>query len=177
MTPEELRGRQAPFKERYRSDPSSALGTLTARGELRIPDLAVDIKTDRGPVTHAGLHPMAGGDGTWTCAAEMLLESLIGCVGVTLGAVATAMNVPITRGYITAEGDLDFRGTLGVDRQTPVGFQAIRLIFELETTADEAQLTKLMELSERYCVVAQSLSEAARPKISVRRLSSGEPAK
>lgn len=172
MNADELRSLQTPLKERYRSNPESAKVTLRVHGELDLPRLACHISTGRETVTHAGMHAMAGGDGSMACAAEMLLEALVGCVGVTLCAVATAMSLPITRGTISAEGDLDFRGTLGIDRQTPVGFQAIRLVFELATTADDAQLQKLQELAERYCVVAQTLNAAAKPQIVCRRLSS-----
>ncbi len=169
MTDEALRALQAPLKERYRTDPAAALATLVVRGTLDLPRLACDLVTNRAAVTHAGLHPMAGGDGAFACSADMLLEALVGCAGVTLCAVATAMKLPITAGTITAEGDVDFRGTLGVSRDVPVGFLAIRLLVELDTTADDAQLAKLAQLTERYCVVAQSLNDAAKPRITCRR--------
>lgn len=170
MNDQQLRALQAPFKDRYRNDPESAKKTLRVSGILDLERLAVRIETGRGPATEAGLHPMAGGDGSFACSADMLLEALIGCAGVTLCAVATAMTIPITAGTITAEGDVDFRGTLGVSRDVPAGFLAVRLIIDLQTTADDSQLQKLGQLTERYCVVAQSLSEAARPTVSVRRV-------
>ena len=167
MNNDELRAVQAPLKDRYRNDPESAKKTLRVQGELDIEHIAVRIETGRGPVTEAGLHPMAGGDRRFACSADMLLESLIGCAGVTLCAVATAMSIPIAAGTISAEGDVDFRGTLGVSKDVPIGFLAIRIIVELQTTADDAQLDKLAKLTERYCVVAQSLSDAARPVITI----------
>lgn len=167
MNDQELRAIQAPLKDRYRTDPTSALATLRVTGTLDLPRLACRIDVGHGPVVEAGLHPYAGGDGTFKCSADMLLEALIGCAGVTLCAVATAMNLPITGGTIAAEGDLDFRGTLGVARDVPIGFTAIRLIIALDTTADDAQLTKLGQLTERYCVVAQSLN--VHPVVTCRR--------
>jgi uncharacterized OsmC-like protein len=169
MTDQELRALQAPLKERYKTDPAAARKTITIRGMLDLPRLACRIETGRGPVTEAGLHPLAGGDGPFACSADMLLEALVGCAGVTLSAVATAMNIPIAAGAIVAEGDLDFRGTLGVAKDAPVGFSAIRLRLELNTTADDATLEKLAKLTERYCVVAQSLSDAARPTVTWQR--------
>lgn len=170
MTDQQLRSLQAPLKDRYRTDPAAAQATIVVRGTLDLPRLACRIETGRGPVTEAGLHPLAGGDGSFACSADMLLESLVGCAGVTLSAVATAMNIPIAAGTLTAEGDLDFRGTLGVARDAPIGFTAIRLRIDLQTAADDAQLEKLARLTERYCVVAQSLSEAARPQVICRRI-------
>lgn len=170
MNDQELRSLQAPLKDRYRSDPESAKKTLHVRGTLDVEHIAVRIETGRGMVTEAGLHPMAGGDPRFACSADMLLESLIGCAGVTLCAVATAMSIPIVAGTIAAEGDVDFRGTLGVSKDVPIGFLAIRIGIELQTSADDAQLEKLAKLTERYCVVAQSLSEAARPTITIRRV-------
>jgi uncharacterized OsmC-like protein len=158
MTGDELRALQAPLKDRYREDPASAHATIAIRGTLDLPRLACLIETGRGPVTKAGMHPLAGGDGSFACSADMLLEALVGCAGVTLCAVATAMSIPIAAGVLVAEGDLDFRGTLGVAKDAPIGFLAIRLRMELETDADDATLDKLGKLTERYCVVAQSLS-------------------
>lgn len=158
MTKDELRNMQTPIKDRYRQDAAAAQTTIRVTGELDVPRLICRIETGRGAVTEAGLHPMAGGDPKYACSADMLLESLIGCAGVTLCAVATAMEIPISGGKITAEGDLDFRGTLGISKEVPIGFSAIRLLFELQTTAEPAQLDKLAQLAERYCVVAQSLS-------------------
>jgi uncharacterized OsmC-like protein len=169
MNDQQLRALQAPLKDRYRTDPESAKKTLKVHGTLDVERIAVRMETGRGPVTEAGLHPMAGGDPVFACSADMLLESLIGCAGVTLCAVATAMSIPITGGTIAAEGDVDFRGTLGVNKDVPVGFLAVRIFIDLQTTADDAQLEKLAKLTERYCVVAQSLSEAARPTVTIRR--------
>ncbi|HVJ67186.1 MAG TPA: OsmC family protein [Caulifigura sp.] len=157
MTADELRAIQAPIKERYRSDPSSALGTLHAQGRLDVARLHCVVETSGGSPVAAGVHPRAGGDGRGACAGDMLLQALVACAGVTLAAVATAMNLNVTGGTISAEGDLDFRGTLGVSRGAPVGFLDIRLVIDLETTADDNALRKLAELTERYCVVAQSL--------------------
>ncbi|QDT56346.1 OsmC-like protein [Caulifigura coniformis] len=168
MTPEELRAVQTPFKERYRSDPASALATLSATGTLDVARLQCVVDGAGGGRVIAGVHPRAGGDGAGKCAGDMLLEALVGCAGVTLAAVSTAMNLGVTAGRLSAEGDLDFRGTLGVSRDAPIGFTAIRVSFELETDAGEAQLQKLGELTERYCVVAQSLN--APVSISIRRV-------
>lgn len=170
MNDQQLRALQAPLKEKYRQSPETAKATLRVEGTLDLERLCCRIPTGRAAVTEAGLHPMAGGDGSFACSADMLLESLLGCAAVTFCAVATAMNVAIVSGKGIAEGDVDFRGTLGVSRDVPVGFTAIRLFFDLETTADDSQLQKLAQLTERYCVVAQSLSEAARPTIECRRL-------
>lgn len=157
MTPEQLRALQAPHKDRYRNDPSSARATLAARGTLDVPNLICRIDSSHAPPIPAGLHPLAGGDDRVACAGVMLLEALVGCAGVTLCAVSTAIGLEVTSGVVTAEGDLDFRGTLGVSRETPVGYTAIRVKAVVETAADEAQLAKLAQLTERYCVVAQSL--------------------
>jgi uncharacterized OsmC-like protein len=163
MTPDELRSAQAPFKERYRNEPSTALATLSARGTLDVDRLQCRVEMPAaGPVV-AGVHPLAGGDGEGVCAGDMLLQALVACAGVTLTAVATAINLGVTGGELTAEGDMDFRGTLGVSRDAPVGFTAIRLNAVIVTTAEGGQLQKLAELTERYCVVAQSL----RPPITV----------
>ena len=157
MTAEELRAAQAPFKDRYRSDPPAALATLTAKGRLDVENLHCVVESAPRSSLVAGVHPRAGGDGTGMCAGDMLLEALVACAGVTLAAVSTAMNLGVTAGRLTAEGDLDFRGTLGVSREAPVGFTAIRLKAEVDCAADDSQLQKLGELTERYCVVAQSL--------------------
>jgi len=158
MTPEELRAVQVPFKDRYRSDPASALSTLSAKGILDVARLQCVVEGAGGTPVVAGVHPRAGGDGAGECAGDMLLQALVACAGVTLAAVSTAMNLGVTAGTLVVEGDLDFRGTLGVAREAPVGFMAIRVTAELETTADDTQLQKLGELTERYCVVARSLS-------------------
>lgn len=168
MTSDELKALQTPFKERYRQEPASALATIRVTGELDVPRLVCRIATGRGPVTEAGLHPMAGGDATLACSANMLLEALVGCAGVTFSAVATAMNVPIAGGTVTAEGDLDFRGTLGVSRDVPVGFLAIRLIIDVQSSDEPSRLEKAAQLTERYCVVAQSLSP--KPVVTCRKV-------
>jgi uncharacterized OsmC-like protein len=157
MTAEELRALQAPMKERYRAEPAAGRATLTARGTLVLATLRCAVETHPGSPVEAGVHRMAGGDGEAVCAGDMLLQALVGCAGVTLCAVATAMNLGVTGGKVVAEGDMDFRGTLGVARDAPVGFTAIRVKVTLTSAADEAQLQKLGELTERYCVVAQSL--------------------
>ncbi len=163
MTADQLRSLQAPIKERYRRDPAEALATLHASGTLDLPKLQCIVAATPPTPAVAGVHPRAGGDGAAACAGDMLLQSLVACAGVTLCAVATAMNLDVSGGNVTAEGDLDFRGTLGVSREAPVGFTAIRLSARLQTTADAATLHKLGELTERYCVVAQSL----KPKIEI----------
>lgn len=153
---DELRALQAPLKDLYRRDPDKALVTLSARG--RIGD-NVTCKVDTGrALAEAGLHPATGGDGTALCSGDMLLEALAACAGVTLNAVATAMGIELRDAEIQAEGDLDFRGTLGVDKNAPVGFREIRLHFHLDTDADEEQIDNLLKLTERYCVVFQTLS-------------------
>lgn len=159
MNAEELRAKQAPLKARYKEDPAAAAATLRSRGTIRMEHATCHIDAAEGPV-EAGLHPLAGGEGTWACSGDMLLQSLVACAGVTLAAVATAMGLPVRGGTVEAEGDLDFRGTLGVNREAPVGFTAIRLQFRLDADADEAQLRKLLELTERYCVIYQTLRSA-----------------
>jgi uncharacterized OsmC-like protein len=156
MDRDQLRALQAPLKERYRADPDAALITLTASGELG-DGVACSVHTSRA-IAEAGLHPATGGDGSLLCSGDMLLEALVACAGVTLRAVSTSLGISVTAGQVRAEGDLDFRGTLGVDREAPVGFRAIRLWFELETDADEDQLATLQQLTERYCVVYQTLA-------------------
>ena len=157
MTPEQLRTLQSPIKARFRENPASAQTVLVATGELDREQCVCRIPTGRGAVTEAGLHELTGGDGRWACSAAMLLEALIGCAGTTACVVSTAMGIEFTQGRIRAEGELDFRGTMGVSREVPVGFTAIRIVIELHTSADAAAMTKLQELTERYCVVAQSL--------------------
>ena len=151
-----LRALQAPIKQRYREDPDSATITLHAHGQLG-EDVQCSVETARAMVT-AGLHPGAGGDGLSVCSGDMLLQALVACAGVTLGAVATALGVHLRAAALHAEGDLDFRGTLGLDRETPVGFRAIRLRLDLDTDADAPTLDKLLQLTERYCVVWQTLA-------------------
>jgi uncharacterized OsmC-like protein len=163
MKTEELRAIQAPLKERYRGEPEAALITLKAEGRL---GEGVTCKVQTGKaLVEAGLHPATGGTGLNVCSGDMLLEALVACAGVTLGAVATAIGVEIRDGVVRAEGDLDFRGTLGVAKDTPVGFQRIRLRFELDTDATEEQLASLMRLTERYCVVYQTLRQP--PEMSI----------
>jgi uncharacterized OsmC-like protein len=151
----ELQAAQKPLKDRYREEPDSALVTLRADGELDEAQIACKIATGRALV-EAGLHPATGGTGALACSGDMLLEALVACAGVTLRSVATSMELDVA-GRVHAEGDLDFRGTLGVDRDAAVGFTAIRLRFELESGASEEELEKLMERTERYCVVGQTL--------------------
>jgi uncharacterized OsmC-like protein len=154
---DDLRAVQAPLKERYRHDPSSAEITLEASGALEGEGITCSVDTGRALI-QAGLHPASGGDGLSACSGDLLLEALVACAGVTLRAVATAMEVPVRSGRVHAEGDLDVRGTLGVDREAPVGFRAIRLRFEVDADADQRTLDKLLELTERYCVVYQTLA-------------------
>ena len=155
MDKAELQAAQKPLKDRYREEPDSALVTLRADGELDEAQIACKVATGRA-VVEAGLHPATGGTGALACSGDMLLEALVACAGVTLRSVATSMELDVA-GRVHAEGDLDFRGTLGVDRDAAVGFTAIRLRFELESGAGEEELEKLMERTERYCVVGQTL--------------------
>jgi uncharacterized OsmC-like protein len=158
MKTNELRSIQAPLKERYRNEPSAALLTLKAQGRL---GEGVTCKVQTGKaLIEAGLHPATGGNGLSVCSGDMLLEALVACAGVTLNAVATALGIELRDGIVLAEGDLDFRGTLGVLKDVPVGFQRIRLRFELDTDASEDQLATLIRLTERYCVVYQTLSQS-----------------
>ena len=155
MTPDQLKALQAPLKSRYREAPEAALVTLRAEGALG-EGVSCRVDTAKGLV-EAGLHPATGGSGLQACSGDMLLEALAACAGVTLKAVATALGVMVRGGRVRVEGDLDFRGTLGVDKAAPVGFRAIRLGFELDTDATPEQLERLLALTERYCVVLQSL--------------------
>jgi uncharacterized OsmC-like protein len=159
---EELQALQAPLKERYATEPDAARLTLSATGALG-EGVSCSVETGRA-IAQAGLHPLSGGDGTLLCSGDMLLEALVACAGVTLRAVATSIGLVVRSGQVRAEGDLDFRGTLGVDKQAPVGFSAIRLTFDLDTDADEEQLATLCKLTERYCVVYQTL--AGNPALS-----------
>jgi uncharacterized OsmC-like protein len=160
----ELRAVQGPLKDRYAEDPGSALVTLSARGELG-EGVSCSVQTGRA-LAEAGLHPASGGDGSQLCSGDMLLEALVACAGVTMRAVATSLGIE-ARGRVRAEGDLDFRGTLAVGREAPVGFSAIRLEFELDSDASEEELAKLLELTERYCVVFQTLSTPPRLSAAV----------
>jgi uncharacterized OsmC-like protein len=160
MDTEELRALQQPLKDAYRSDPASAVITLRARGELGAVEVSCSVETGRA-LAVAGLHPASGGDGTLACSGDMLLQALAACAGVTLRAVATSLGVAVAGGTVRAEGDLDFRGTLAVAKDAPVGFTAIRLSFELDTDASQDQLDTLLRLTERYCVVYQTLARPA----------------
>src|ERR1700730_13171373 len=151
-----LRAAQQPLKDAYRKDPREAVVTLRARGELGEESISCSVATGQA-LAVAGLHPATGGDGSLACSGDMLLEALVACAGVTLRAVATSLEIPVAGGTVRAEGDLDFRGTLGVSKDAPVGFRAIRLGFELDTSASAEQLDTLLRLTERYCVVLQSL--------------------
>ena len=157
MNPEELRAIQAPLKATYKTTPEAALITLKAAGRLG-EGVTCNVETGKA-IARAGLHPATGGDGLSLCSGDMLLEALVACAGVTMNAVASALGIPIRDGRVFAEGDLDFRGTLGVDKTAPVGFQTIRLRFELDSDATEEQLATLYKLTERYCVVFQTLAK------------------
>jgi uncharacterized OsmC-like protein len=156
---DEMRALQAPLKDRYRGDPKAALVTLRAQGSLDSAAIACKVETGRA-LAVAGLHPATGGSGAELCSGDMLLEALVACAGVTLKAVATSIGVTLRSGEVTAEGDLDFRGTLGVAKDAPVGFADIRLKFALDTDAPQAELDTLLKLTERYCVVLQTLKRA-----------------
>ena len=161
----ELKSLQAPLKQKYKDEPESAIITLKANGRIG-EGVTCSVDTGRA-IAEAGLHPATGGDGTSLCSGDMLLEALVACAGVTLKAVATAIEVDLRDAAISAEGDLDFRGTLGVAKEAPVGFKNIRVHFDLDTDADEEQLDTLLKLTERYCVVYQSISST--PDISITR--------
>jgi uncharacterized OsmC-like protein len=153
---EQLRAAQAPLKARYKEEPASALVTLHANGAPEVEEQVCRVETFLG-IVDAGLHPATGGDGTKACSADMLLEALVACAGVTLGAVATSMGVKVSEARIWAEGVVDFRGTLGVAREAPVGFRSINLHFDIDSDATPEALSKLIELTERYCVILQTL--------------------
>jgi uncharacterized OsmC-like protein len=163
-----LRALQAPIKERYRSDPGAATITLKAKGTLDDANIACKLETGRALAT-AGLHPATGGSGLELCSGDMLLEALVACAGVTLKAVATALEIPLKSGSVAAEGDLDFRGTLGVAKDAPVGFRQIRLRFDLDTDAAQDKLDQLLKLTERYCVVYQTIKNGPPVDISLQR--------
>jgi uncharacterized OsmC-like protein len=165
MNSDQLRAQQAPLKSRYKEDPSSAVVRLRAKGRVLQESITCSLETGR-PGTPAGLHPATGGDGSAACSGDMLLEALVGCAGVTLAAVATAMGITLTSATVTAEGDLDFRGTLGVAKDAPVGFTKIELTFSVQTDAPVEKVQKLVELTERYCVVFETLAKS--PSIEVR---------
>src|SRR6266404_6292453 len=165
MKGDKLREMQAPLKARYRETPEAALVTLRASGEIGDATLTCKVETGRA-LAVAGLHPATGGSGLELCSGDMLLEALVACAGVTLKAVATALDIPLKRGVVSAEGDLDFRGTLGVAKDAPVGFARIRLSFDVETDAAQERLEQLLKLTERYCVVYQTIKSG--PPIEVR---------
>jgi uncharacterized OsmC-like protein len=156
MNADDLRALQAPLKDKYREDAKTAIVTLTAKGELDEAKIVCKVETGRALV-EAGLHPATGGDGSEACSGNMLLEALVACAGVTLKAVSTALGLTLQGGTVSAEGDLDFRGTLGVAKDAPVGFRAVRLKFDLKTDASEEQIASLVKLTERYCVIYQTL--------------------
>jgi uncharacterized OsmC-like protein len=163
-----LRALQAPIKDRYKSDPQAALITLRAHGTLDDGNIACKVETGRA-LAVAGLHPATGGSGLELCSGDMLLEALVACAGVTLKAVATAIDVPLKSGAVSAEGDLDFRGTLGVAKDAPVGFAQIRLRFDVETDAPQEKLDQLLKLTERYCVVYQTIKSGPPVEVSLSR--------
>jgi len=166
MDSERLRALQQPLKDAYRSDPASAVITLRARGELGAEEVSCSVETGRA-LAVAGLHPASGGDGTLACSGDMLLQALVACAGVTLRAVATSLGIAVAGGTVRAEGDLDFRGTLAVAKDAPVGFTAIRLSFDLDTDASQEQRDTLLRLTERYCVVLQTLTRPAQLSASL----------
>jgi uncharacterized OsmC-like protein len=165
MDADQLRAMQAPIKQRYKDDPGAAVITLKARGTLDDSNIACKVETGRALAT-AGLHPATGGSGLELCSGDMLLEALVACAGVTLKAVATALAIPLKSGTVSAEGDLDFRGTLGVAKDAPVGFREIRLRFDVDTEAAQDKLDQLLKLTERYCVVYQTIKSG--PLVDVR---------
>lgn len=164
METEALKALQRPLKERYREAPDAALITLRAKGSLDDADVSCSVQTGKALV-EAGLHPASGGDGSLACSGDMLLQALVACAGVTLRSVAVNRGIEVRGGTVRAEGDLDFRGTMAVDREAPVGFRAIRLVFELDTDASPEELGDLIKLTERYCVVFQTLAQT--PELSV----------
>jgi uncharacterized OsmC-like protein len=165
MDAAELRAMQAPIKDRYKSEPGAALITLKAKGTLDDSNIACKVETGRA-LAVAGLHPATGGSGLELCSGDMLLEALVACAGVTLKAVSTALAIPLKSGTVSAEGDLDFRGTLGVDKEAPVGFRQIRLRFDVDTDVPQDKLDQLLKLTERYCVVYQTIAKG--PPVDIR---------
>ena len=164
-----LRALQAPIKERYKADAKAGLITLKAKGTLDDANIACKVETGRA-LAVAGLHPATGGSGLELCSGDMLLEALVACAGVTLKAVATALDIPLKSGTVAAEGDLDFRGTLGVAKDAPVGFARIRLRFDLDTDAPAERLDQLLKLTERYCVVYQTIRNGPKVSVSMKRI-------
>ncbi len=169
MDADALRAMQAPIKERYKADPQAAVITLKAKGTLDESSIACKVETGRA-LAVAGLHPATGGSGLELCSGDMLLEALVACAGVTVKAVATALAVPLKSGTVSAEGDLDFRGTLGVAKDAPVGFARIRLRFDLDTDAPQATLDQLLKLTERYCVVYQTIKSGPPVDVTLARV-------
>ena len=169
MDATELRAMQAPIKDRYKSNPGAALITLKAKGSLDDQSIACKVETGRA-LAVAGLHPATGGSGMELCSGDMLLEALVACAGVTLKAVSTALAIALKSGTVSAEGDLDFRGTLGVDKEAPVGFRQIRLRFDVETDAPQDKLDQLLKLTERYCVVYQTIAKGPAVDIKMQRV-------
>ncbi len=168
MDSAELRAMQAPYKDKYKSDPDAAIITLKAQGSIDESKIACKVETGRA-LAVAGLHPATGGSGAELCSGDMLLEALVACAGVTLKAVATALAIPLKAGVVRAEGDLDFRGTLGVAKDAPVGFREIRLTFDLDTEASQAQIDSLIKLTERYCVIFQTLARPPKLGLAINR--------
>jgi uncharacterized OsmC-like protein len=168
MDGNELRAMQAPIKQRYKDDPNAAVITLKAKGTLDDTSIACKVETGRA-LAVAGLHPATGGSGLELCSGDMLLEALVACAGVTVKAVATALEIPLKSGNVSAEGDLDFRGTLGVAKDAPVGFRQIRLRFDLDTAAPQDKLDQLLKLTERYCVVYQTIKTGPPVEVKLQR--------
>jgi uncharacterized OsmC-like protein len=166
MDAEQLRALQAPLTSKYDVDPTSALETLRAKGRVSQDSITVALESGK-PGTPAGLHPATGGDGSTACSADMLLEALVACAGVTLASVATAMSIQLASATVTAEGDIDFRGTLRVAKDAPVGFTRIQLTFGIDTDAPTDKVKKMIELTERYCVVARTLANGASIDIAI----------
>jgi uncharacterized OsmC-like protein len=165
MDAQALRAMQAPIKDRYKADPEAAVITLKAKGSIDDANIACKVETGRA-LAVAGLHPATGGSGLELCSGDMLLEALVACAGVTLKAVSTALDIPLRSGAVAAEGDLDFRGTLGVAKDAPVGFRDIRLTFTVDTDAPQEKLDQLLKLTERYCVVYQTIRNG--PPVAIR---------
>jgi len=168
MDSAELRAMQAPYKDKYKSDPDAAIITLKAHGSIDESKIACKVETGRA-LAVAGLHPATGGSGAELCSGDMLLEALVACAGVTLKAVATALGIQLKAGVVRAEGDLDFRGTLGVAKDAPVGFREIRLTFDLDTEATQEQIDSLIKLTERYCVIFQTLARPPQLGLTINR--------
>ena len=168
MDSADLRAMQAPYKDKYKSDPDAAIITLKAHGSIDESKIACKVETGRA-LAVAGLHPATGGSGAELCSGDMLLEALVACAGVTLKAVATALAIPLKAGVVRAEGDLDFRGTLGVAKDAPVGFREIRLTFDLDTEATQEQIDSLIKLTERYCVIFQTLAKPPKLGLAINR--------